>query len=1564
MSSISRYSLACLLVIVLILSIATSTQYNQKGWLPSASAHSTERTITFNNLGDASNKIYYLTAERPESLDIIVQNSGNQLAHEGTGHLPEGIWVTPKRPTAATEFVIHIDENIRVEEDQMPITFGMNFYDPKIQDSLYSILFVIESKDAGSRPLPIVTFDKQMYSPSEVATLTVNDPQVDCKVPETLPDGEIVRVDVTLNAQAVPGSPFNVQRDINSNNEFRLTFPVPEGNGPLEARYVPTSDCLFPPRSTGAAASDSALVSNARISFDKRNYAYQDTAVLTLVDDVTQPSPVRITATKNIGGAEVPVEVASTFRSVILPATPPVANTFTLSFRLDQLFTADNFEGGLVTVTATYGDDARGAQDVITVLLERKLSFVIPDDRTSLFTNDTASIEFKYPEWNTDPREFDTGSVTLCAYQSEGAIDRGRTVIPVAETGRNTGIFVNSYYLDFVNADFSIPGDWTPEDRQVFEQSNVRVLLDKTTTMVARAGDMNCPPNATPSANFDTLVTVLESEASDPDGVPGKGQNVGAAAHFNPPLYSVSQVNCNQYNYGPDTDEDGICDNWETTSGLKLYYPAGGGSWTLTYTNDPAPKPDHKDIFVEMDYVDNLNISGCDDGRTADGNNYKPSTAAVNNVEAAFRAAPVVNDDGFTGVELHIYVDDKVNSGCLENVRTWGEDPQEGSLNTYDEIKEAQFGRDNSERLTQNKGKAKFQVFHYGLSVPKQSQDMPSSGVAEQLGNDFVVSLGASGIGWSDANMGGTIMHELGHNLGLYHGGPNVMVGGIQNDYNVNCKPNYPSVMSYIRQITNPYSNTTLKYSDDVLQTSDNGQDNNGTLSQPLIYRTDPDEGKVLKLTSSSWMSLVELVWGIDPPPAGGSITVLSGDSTKTPAISGDAERTWSGIDWNGDTTISNGTSPDGQNIAKLGISGCSGSDTDNKISGADDWANLKYDFRTLNPDAFETGFGPLQYYPLEVNTTIVSDIRVKGINTTDYLVGTMDDGNFTQDISCSDVLFSKNKGTFEVEDDLLWLIIDPGANKNKNSAEEPNVKISSSSDAIGKSVKAKETGPDTGLFVLGFNTTASMNTTNNQITVKDGDEVTIEYTDACSAGPTKIGSDFTLTYIVGGTDADIVTKEIRTVGQKVKAELSNKLVNGSHVGDEEYLTGSASNSTLIELVRNDLEAAVQELLAMRKFMDGSAGGNKSDDLFKDDWASVRAREFLDNNIASLRQANLSDNIPGAFNITSYDFECGNGNQSNSDGCIIYGYSESATATADTFSIDPKKKRITLDLVGQADVNLHIPRPISENGIFFVRSYVRGGEYNFNVTAQNATFTTLNIEDLALYPRYIAIFYGPDLVSSLPVRFLDLNGTITTELRKGEQVEIGATLVNFGAWQQNATAIIEIRDANDTTQFLAWQNASLRSENQTDIGVSWMPVSPGVYTVRIFTISDLENPQILSGVKALTVEVDGTGQPEFSSPRTEYAIGETISITMSYAAANGDPTTADSPLVKVASSSDTVGLVLSFEETADNTGIFELEFETTATNEAGKLAVRSGDAVTVEYTDEDGTSFVYLVKIA
>jgi len=74
--------------------------------------------------------------------------------------------------------------------------------------------------------------------------------------------------------------------------------------------------------------------------------------------------------------------------------------------------------------------------------------------------------------------------------------------------------------------------------------------------------------------------------------------------------------------------------------------------------------------------------------------------------------------------------------------------------------------------------------FHYTLLPHRYNTDSGSSGQAEFPGDDMIVSLYCAR---SDQNVANTIMHELGHNLNLHHGGAT----------GLNWKPNYNSVMNY-----------------------------------------------------------------------------------------------------------------------------------------------------------------------------------------------------------------------------------------------------------------------------------------------------------------------------------------------------------------------------------------------------------------------------------------------------------------------------------------------------------------------------------------------------------------------------------------------------------------------------------------------------------------------------------------------------------------------------------------------------------------------------------------------
>ncbi len=234
-----------------------------------------------------------------------------------------------------------------------------------------------------------------------------------------------------------------------------------------------------------------------------------------------------------------------------------------------------------------------------------------------------------------------------------------------------------------------------------------------------------------------------------------------------------------------DTDGDGLWDSWET-KGID-----SNNDGTIDLTLEGADW-EHKDIYVEVDYM----------------TGHKPNQVALDDVKAAFRNCPATV--AFSPINLHIEVDSTTPATHQDYIRF--EDINNfkavHGFGTYDQRHNA-----NSEAILL----AKKYAYHYCLFVHCYEfkngtvwKKTTSGGLGECPGNDFIVAMGAwtTGVGSRD-EQASTFMHELGHNLGLRHGG----------DDDVNYKPNYLSIMNYQFSLPNILKDRPLTYSSAKLQT-------------------------------------------------------------------------------------------------------------------------------------------------------------------------------------------------------------------------------------------------------------------------------------------------------------------------------------------------------------------------------------------------------------------------------------------------------------------------------------------------------------------------------------------------------------------------------------------------------------------------------------------------------------------------------------------------------------------------------------------------------------------------
>lgn len=233
--------------------------------------------------------------------------------------------------------------------------------------------------------------------------------------------------------------------------------------------------------------------------------------------------------------------------------------------------------------------------------------------------------------------------------------------------------------------------------------------------------------------------------------------------------------------------------------------------------------------------------------------------------------------------------------------------------------------------------KAKRRVYRYALFAHRFAEMPGSTGIAEIGGNDFVVAMEVREP-WDDYEdkvnraattyntsleaewrdmVAGTFMHELGHTLGLVHGGG---FGQINPSARVqNCKPNYISVMNYTRQ-TN-MAGTAPGTSAPKIRTN-----------RALNYSS-----SVLPMLSEGGLIESNGVGG----PAG--IPILYGEgTTRNPRITSAN----GAIDWNGVNGIE--TSPVSADINRIQtVTLCDLLSLPNEVlEGHDDWGNLVYNFR------------------------------------------------------------------------------------------------------------------------------------------------------------------------------------------------------------------------------------------------------------------------------------------------------------------------------------------------------------------------------------------------------------------------------------------------------------------------------------------------------------------------------------------------------------------------------------------------------------------------------------------
>jgi len=259
-----------------------------------------------------------------------------------------------------------------------------------------------------------------------------------------------------------------------------------------------------------------------------------------------------------------------------------------------------------------------------------------------------------------------------------------------------------------------------------------------------------------------------------------------------------------------DSDGDGLLDIWETR-GVTV-------NGVFVPLHEMGADPSKPDVFVQVDYMVGK-----------DGHTHKPFAEAIAGVVQTFaqhgitlhvdwggEAIMIPSSDASQGVPWGNYSRSRAIPevenlkvpavGC--NTRTVS---PTGAWGDVEPIKNGKDAQGNAYFPAERRP-----LFHFAL-IAHTYNDCGSSGVSRNIpASDFIVTLAALSTKPPVGTVGelqGTFMHELGHNLGLQHGGLDC----------INYKPNYMSIMNYSYQLGGIFGSGGIRgiydYSESVLPT-------------------------------------------------------------------------------------------------------------------------------------------------------------------------------------------------------------------------------------------------------------------------------------------------------------------------------------------------------------------------------------------------------------------------------------------------------------------------------------------------------------------------------------------------------------------------------------------------------------------------------------------------------------------------------------------------------------------------------------------------------------------------
>lgn len=108
---------------------------------------------------------------------------------------------------------------------------------------------------------------------------------------------------------------------------------------------------------------------------------------------------------------------------------------------------------------------------------------------------------------------------------------------------------------------------------------------------------------------------------------------------------------------------------------------------------------------------------------------------------------------------------------------------------------------------------------------------------------------------------------------------------------------------------------------------------------------------------------------------------------------------------------------------------------------------------------------------------------------------------------------------------------------------------------------------------------------------------------------------------------------------------------------------------------------------------------------------------------------------------------------------------------------------------------------------------------------------------------------------SEPVTVDGVGSPIIDHINVNQKFYISSTISNDAEMGQEFVYIVQISDESDTVVLLKWFGGEIDPGQRLNIAVSWVPTTPGTYTVEVFLWDGIRTQNALDNNKTLTIPI-------------------------------------------------------------------------------------------------------------